>query len=270
MLSDSVDEDEPMDPAGAAEKIDEALLAAIATGDGSALGQLYDRYAALALAVAYRVLGERNAAEDAVQDAFLAVWRRVDSYDASRGAVRSWLLTIVRNGAIDRRRGRHARALQDTPLDDVAFRLATAAEETFAAVAATVEAERVRAALAALPAEQREAIELAYFGGLTQHEIATHTGAPLGTVKGRMRLGLHKMREQLDDLLPPRHDASAGSPSPTERAGAQSPVLPIARAVLNELRRGVAGIGGWVIGGIPSWRCTFTAKSSGTPVMAEG
>jgi RNA polymerase sigma-70 factor (ECF subfamily) len=182
---------------------DETLLSMIANGDSAALGELYDRYARVAIAVAYRVLGEHGAAEDVVQEAFLAVWRRVDSFDASRGNVRSWLLTIVRNGAVDRRRGRHARALQDAALDDVAFRLATPDEETFDTVASSVEAERVREALATLPPDQREAIELAYFGGLTHQEIAQRTGAPLGTIKGRMRLGLHKLRSSLGDLLPP-------------------------------------------------------------------
>lgn len=188
---------------GSLEPSDDVLLARIARGDSDALGVLYDRYARLAIAVAYRVLGEHGVAEDVVQEAFLAVWRRVDSFDASRGNARSWLLTIVRNGAIDRRRGRHGRALQDAALDDVAFRLATGGEETFDTVASTVEAERVREALATLPPEQREAIELAYFGGLTHQEIAQRTGAPLGTIKGRMRLGLHKLRGSLEDLLPP-------------------------------------------------------------------
>ena len=215
---------------------DEALLAAIGRGDPDALGRLYDRYGRLAIAVAYRVLGDRNTAEDTVQDAFLAVWRRVDSFDPRRGSARGWLLTIVRNAAVDRRRGRHARALQDTPLDDVTFRLATDGEETFAAVAASVEAERVRDALALLPSEQREAIELAYFGGLTHQEIAERTGAALGTVKGRMRLGLHKLRVALSDILPPdpsaspRPDADVPKPAPVpepERA-VRPPAQPVA------------------------------------------
>lgn len=205
-------------PGGAAiDPTDEALLSRIARGDAEALGVLYDRYNRLAIGVAYRVLGEHGAAEDTVQEAFLAVWRRVDSFDASRGTVRSWLLTIVRNGAVDRRRGRHARALQDATLEDVAFRLATADEETFDLVASSVEAERVREALMTLPPEQREAIELAYFGGLTHQEIAERTGTPLGTIKGRMRLGLHKLRSSLGDLLPP--DANGTAPEPAKAGG---------------------------------------------------
>jgi RNA polymerase sigma-70 factor (ECF subfamily) len=190
------------------ELTDEALLSRIARGDAEALGMLYDRYNRLAIGVAYRVLGEHGASEDTVQEAFLSVWRRVDSFDPARGTVRSWLLTIVRNGAVDRRRGRHGRALQDTTLEDVAFKLATDGEQTFDIVAASVEAEHVREALNMLPPEQREAIELAYFGGLTHQEIAARTGAPLGTIKGRMRLGLHKMRQLIGDAPPPTDGAT--------------------------------------------------------------
>lgn len=198
-------------PAAPGAQSDESLLAAIASGDTEALGKLYDRYNRLAIAVAYRVVGDHDAAEDTVQDAFLSVWRRGDSFDPGRGSARGWLLTIVRNAAVDRRRGRHARALRDSPLDDVTFHLATDGEETFATVAASVEATRVRDALTLLPSEQREAIELAYFGGLTHQEIAERTGAALGTVKGRMRLGLHKLRAALSDMLPP--DVPAPPPS---------------------------------------------------------
>jgi RNA polymerase sigma factor (sigma-70 family) len=214
------------------EPSDELLLERISRGDSDALGVLYDRYARIAIAVAYRVLGEHGVAEDVVQEAFLAVWRRVDSFDVSRGNVRSWLLTIVRNGAIDRRRGRHARALQDTALDDVAFRLATGGEETFDTVASSVEAERVREALATLPPDQREAIELAYFGGLTHQEIAQRTGAPLGTIKGRMRLGLHKLRGSLEDLLPPNgtgEEDEAPAPVQPPKARAAGPIARLAR-----------------------------------------
>ena len=105
---------------------------------------------------------------------------------------------------------------QDSPLDDVAFRLATSGEEIFATVAASVDAERVRTALQSLPREQREAIELAYFGGLTQQEIAEQTVTPLGTVKGRTRLGLHKLRDQLDDLLPPREGSELSQSASTK------------------------------------------------------
>lgn len=226
-----------------AEPSDDGLLARISGGDTAALGELYDRYARVAIAVAYRVLGEHGQAEDVVQEAFLAVWRRVDSFDPSRGSVRSWLLTITRNAAIDRRRGRHARALRDTSLDDVAFRLSTESEEIFEVVAASVEAERVHEALSMLPPEQREAIELAYFGGLTHHEIAQRTGAPLGTIKGRMRLGLHKLRDALGDLLPPggteSDDVPAAPPAPASRASG-----PLARLARGKQRLALAPTAG--------------------------
>jgi RNA polymerase sigma-70 factor (ECF subfamily) len=211
-------------PSASDERSDEDLLAAIGGGDLDALGLLYDRYHRLAAAVAYRVLGDHGATEDIVHDAFLAAWRRVDSFDSSRGSARGWLLAIVRNAAVDRRRGRFARALQYAPLDEVAYRLTTDGEETFGLVAATVEAARVRDALTQLPTEQREAIELAYFGGLTHQEIADRTGAALGTVKGRMRLGLHKLRAALADMLPPDTPA---------------PVSPRSDAASHELTRAV-------------------------------
>jgi RNA polymerase sigma-70 factor (ECF subfamily) len=231
---------------GAADPSDEALLERIARGDSDALGVLYDRYARVAIAVGYRVLGEHGAAEDVVQEAFLAVWRRVDSFNPTRGSVRSWLLTIVRNGAVDRRRGRHARALQDAALDDVAFRLATGDEETFETVAASFEAERVREALATLPPDQREAIELAYFGGLTHQEIAQKTGAPLGTIKGRMRLGLHKLRNSLGDLLPPDSSSQSGdAPAQSARAAvADRPAGPFARLTHGRPRLRLAPVAG--------------------------
>lgn len=212
---------EPIAQSGPA---DDELLAAIARGDEAALGVLYDRYGRLGFAVAYRVLGEHGAAEDVVQEAFLAVWRRVGSFDPARGNARSWLLTIVRNGAVDRRRGRHGRTYHDTTLDDVDYRLATPAEGVFDVVASSVEAERVRQALRTLPVEQREAIELAYFGGLTQHEIAEQTGTPLGTIKGRMRLGLQKMRGSLADLLPPGPSNSTPEDNPEPAGKRRAPL----------------------------------------------
>jgi len=192
---------------------DEELLAAIQRHDDAALAELYDRYGHLAFGLAYRILGERGTAEDIVQEAFLAVWRRSSSFKADRGSARAWLMSIVHNASIDRRRGRHRRELTDVPLDDLAFKLETDAEDTFAVVSERIEAEHVRAALGGLPAEQREVIELAYFGGLTQQEIATRTGTPLGTVKSRMRLGLHKMRTLLGSSLTGDTPYSAGAES---------------------------------------------------------
>jgi RNA polymerase sigma-70 factor, ECF subfamily len=208
---------------------DEAVLAAVAAGQAEALGALYDRYGRLAFAVAYRVLDDPTAAEDAVQDAFLAVWRRAGSYRPERGSVRGWLLAVVRHAAIDRRRGRHARARQEDSVELEAERL-PATDDPSATTLAALEAERVRAAVRALPPEQRRVVELAYDGGLTHVEIAARIGVPLGTVKGRMRLALAKLRLSLGDLLPPGpapagHPTGAGDrrPSPTAPVVAGSP-----------------------------------------------
>ena len=180
---------------------DEDVLALVQGRDHGALAELYDRYGRLAFGLAYRILGERGAAEDVVQEAFLAVWRRAGSYQAGRGSARGWLMSIVHHAAIDRRRGRFKREQTDVALDDLAFMLETDAEDTFAAVANGILAAEIRRALRGLPDEQRQAIELAYFGGLTQQEISLRTGTPLGTVKSRLRLGLHKMRGLLQDAV---------------------------------------------------------------------
>lgn len=193
---------------------DEEILAAIQRREDAALAELYDRYGRLAFGLAYRILGERGTAEDIVQEAFLAVWRRASSFQADRGSARAWLMSIVHNASIDRRRGRYKREQTDVALDDLTFKLETGAEDTFDLVSERIEAEHVRAALGGLPVEQREAIELAYFGGLTQQEIATRTGTPLGTVKSRMRLGLHKMRSLLGDSLDSGTAHSAGAETP--------------------------------------------------------
>jgi RNA polymerase sigma-70 factor (ECF subfamily) len=176
---------------------DDALLAAIQGRDDAALAALYDRYGWLAFGLAYRMLGERGAAEDVVQEAFLNVWRRAVGFQLGRGSARSWLMSIVHNLAVDRRRGRQRHTWTDVALDEVDAALETDADDAFATVAQSIEAERVQAVLRELPEEQREAIVLAYFAGLTHQEIAEETGAPLGTVKSRMRLGLRRMRALL-------------------------------------------------------------------------
>ncbi len=180
-------------------------MQAIHCGNVDALGALYDRHRRAALSVALRILEDPCVAEDAVHDAFLAAWRRSETFDQARGSVRGWLLAIVRNAAIDRRRGRFVHTELDASLARGDVHPDAGTDETFASVTARMEAERVREALHDLPDEQREAIELAYFGGLTHQEIAQRTGAALGTVKGRLRLGLHKLRASLADLLPQDH-----------------------------------------------------------------
>ena len=173
---------------------DDVLIHAIQRQNLDALDELYDRHVGTALAVAYRVLGDKNLAEDVVQETFLAVWRQAGTFTPERGTVRSWLLSIVRHRAIDITR-RRSFAKERISLDEIGFepRYPDAWQE----VSSNLERERVRHAISALPAEQSEAIMLSYFGGFTQQEIAERTGVPLGTVKGRIRLGLQKLRSVL-------------------------------------------------------------------------
>jgi RNA polymerase sigma-70 factor (ECF subfamily) len=189
------------DAAVATARADDALMIAIQQRDDSALADLYDRYGRLAFALAYRLLGDSATAEDVVQEAFLNVWRRASSFQPGRsGGAKPWLLSIVHNLAIDRRRGRFRRESEHVPIDTLTYSLQDDAEDPFSAVAETIAAEQVQTAMTTLSADQREAVELAYFGGLTHQEIAERTGAPLGTVKGRLRLGLHKLRDALEDM----------------------------------------------------------------------
>ena len=179
-----------------AEPGDDALMEAIARRDPAALVALYDRHGRLAFALAYRVLGDGGTAEEAVQDAFLLVWRRAASFDATRGGgVRAWLLTIVRNRAIDARRRRSGQHREAIGLESVEQTLAE--PDVWGEVALGLDRDRVRGAVDALPEEQRRTIDLAFFEGLTHREIAERTGTPLGTVKGRLRLGLQKLHGSL-------------------------------------------------------------------------
>lgn len=172
------------------------LLRAAAAGDSRAFMALYDRYNRLAFGLVYRVLGEAASAEEVVQDAFLQVWHRAATFeDRGDANVRGWLLTIVHHRAIDTQR-RAARHTERTTTLDERLEL-RALGGTWEDVAARLTAEEMRTALDDLPQDQRRAIELAYFGGLTQREIADREAMPLGTVKGRMRLGLNKLRTLL-------------------------------------------------------------------------
>ena len=167
----------------------------LANGDLGALDGLYEHYGAMAFSIAYRITGDRTAAEDVVQEAFLGAWRNAARYVDARGTVRTWLLSIVHHRAIDAiRRRRPTAELPETggPLPDV-----LTFPDTWDAVSQRLDRETVAAALTAISTVQREAIELAYFGGLTQTEIAARTGVPLGTVKGRLRLGLAGLRTAL-------------------------------------------------------------------------
>jgi RNA polymerase sigma-70 factor, ECF subfamily len=159
---------------------------------GTSLEALYAEHRGAAFALAFRMLGERGLAEDAVQEAFLNIWRQGGTEDTARGTARAWLLTIVHHRAIDLMRGRRAKAGADTVID-AAVPLPSG-EDTWATVAEHLESDRIHEAIATLPREQRQVIELSYFGGLTNAEIATRIGVPLGTVKGRLRLALEKLR----------------------------------------------------------------------------
>jgi RNA polymerase sigma-70 factor (ECF subfamily) len=164
-----------------------------------AFSVLYDRHSSAAYSLAYRMTGTSGLAQDVVQEAFLSLWRSHTRYDHTRGSVRTWLLGIVHNRAIDalRRHSVHAsRRASDEGVEDCL----DAPERTEVEVARRDEAREVRSALQALPEDQSRVIELAYFGGFTHSEIATMLDAPIGTIKGRMRLGLEKMHTELVKL----------------------------------------------------------------------
>ena len=182
--------------ASVSDDADRAVLVRLANGDLDALEELYDRYKTMAYSIAYRITNDATAAEDVVQDAFVGAWRNAARYVEGRGSVKTWLLAIVHHRAIDAvRRRRPTTELPDADLPPPeALRL----PDVWADVSATLDADTVQGALATLSDVQREAIELAYFGGLTQQEIAERTATPLGTVKSRMRLGLLAMRRHLE------------------------------------------------------------------------
>jgi len=171
---------------------DEALLALVSRGDEPALAELYDRYGRVAYGLALRIVRDRALAEDAVQEAFLGVWRSAGTFRAEHGKPSTWILTLVHRRAVDLVR-REERRRAD-PLDDVEQPTGEATDEE-----AWLRAQRqvVQEALRKLPPEQREAIELAYYGGFTQSELAEKLGQPLGTIKSRMFAGLKRLRELL-------------------------------------------------------------------------
>ena len=172
---------------------DQALLERIAGRDAQALADLYDRYAPVALALAGRILGDRSEAEDVLQIVLTRVWQEAGRYDPSKGSVTSWLLSWVRNGSIDRLRRRDAYRRASLHSADQAHPEQTPPD-------ASEDREKVSRALADLPPDQRQVIELAYFEGLSQTQIAQKLGEPLGTVKTRMRLGMNKLRQALPVL----------------------------------------------------------------------
>ena len=184
---------------------DRALVARIETGDARALGELYDRHGRMAYSLAIVILGERADAEEVVADAFGQAWRTAGQFDPARGSVTAWLATITRTRALDlaRSRGRRARVLQRAAEsgDGLAAPIAPAGHAPDRAAERQEARALVARSLAELPEPQRRVIELAYFGGLTQTEIAAELAEPLGTVKTRIRAALEKMRNALAPLL---------------------------------------------------------------------
>ena len=168
---------------------DEALVAAVANAEENALGELYDRFGKVAYGLAFRVLQDPALAEDAVQEAFLQAWRGAGAYDPERAKASTWLLTFVHRRAVDLVRREERR--RTVPIDPLPEPSGSGADEE---VVARSRREIVQDALRRLPAEQREAIELAYYGGLTQSELAAQLGQPLGTIKSRMFTGLQRLR----------------------------------------------------------------------------
>jgi RNA polymerase sigma-70 factor (ECF subfamily) len=171
------------------QRTDEELVEAVARADEDALGELYDRFGRVAYGLAYKILQDATLAEDAVQEAFLQIWRGAGSYRPERAKASTWLLTFVHRRAVDLvRREQRRRTVQLDPLPESS---GSGADEE---VVALSRREIVQDALRRLPAEQREAIELAYYGGLTQSELATKLDLPLGTIKSRMFSGLQRLR----------------------------------------------------------------------------
>jgi RNA polymerase sigma-70 factor, ECF subfamily len=175
---------------------DEELMQLVRDNDSAAFAVVYERHSAAAFSLAFRMCGKQALAEDVVQEAFLSLWRSGARYDHTRGSVRTWVLGIVHNRAIDalRRGVAHDRGrVSDEGIEEQL----EAAERTEQEVSRRDEARTIRAVLEGLPAEQSRVIELAYYGGFTHSEIAAMLDTPVGTIKGRMRLGLQKMRSQL-------------------------------------------------------------------------
>jgi RNA polymerase sigma-70 factor, ECF subfamily len=177
---------------------DEDLMPLVHEGDPGAFEVIFDRHGDVAFSLAYRMCGRRAMAEDVVQEAFVSLWRSGARYDLARGSVRSWVLSVVHHRAIDAFRRESSRTSRNVSDEGLAERMA-ASERTEVEVERRDEARQVRSALGELPAEQRQVIELAYFGGFSHSQIAEMLKLPPGTVKGRMRLGLTKLRILLAD-----------------------------------------------------------------------
>jgi RNA polymerase sigma-70 factor, ECF subfamily len=188
---------------------DEDLMTLVERKDPVAFELLYDRHGGAAYSLAHRIVGDAQGAEDVTQEAFLSIWRSGARFDPARGSVRSWTLGVVRNRSIDALRRQSGRAPKLDLDDDAALAAQPGGELTDAEAIRRDTARRVRGALRELPEEQSEVIGLAYFGGFTHSEIAQILSMPLGTVKGRMRLGLEKIRLSLAEGMGVRDSSEA-------------------------------------------------------------
>jgi len=194
---------------------DAALVAALVRRDPQAMEEVYDRYGRPAYSLARRITGDGQLAEDVVQEVFLMIWSDVGRFDPARGRLSTWLLTITHHKAVDAvRRERAVRRRSEQ--SEMAAGEAGSPSEVGDAVEASLRGQRVRTALAALPAAQREALTLAYFGGYTQREIADRIGTPLGTVKTRMLVGMRRLRDDLADAGEPTAEATAARQPSTD------------------------------------------------------
>ena len=188
---------------------DENLISFVGQGDAEAFTTLYDRHSRAAFSLAYRMMGERQASEDLTQDAFLKVWRGASSYRAERGSVRTWILSIVHNRGIDQLRSHASRRRTQDRIEASAPR--SQPSEAFAETLRNSQRDQLREALNTLPPEQLKILELAYFSGYTHVQISELVDVPLGTMKGRLRLGLKKMRDYFDHpKLTRRQEARPG------------------------------------------------------------
>lgn len=191
------------EPPGQRERVDAGLVARIAQGDQQALASLYDRFSGPLYGTALRVLRDPAEAQDVVHDTFVTLWEKAGTFETSRGSAFAWAVTLVRNRAIDRVRMRRRRAeiLSQSAPADLGYAEAPASAAGGESAAIDDEARAVRAAVATLPLEQKRALELAFFSGLTQEEIARKLSEPLGTVKARIRRGLIKLRDLVAQRL---------------------------------------------------------------------
>jgi RNA polymerase sigma-70 factor, ECF subfamily len=187
---------DPTPPAELTRLADEDLLTLVERGDAEAFEVIYDRHSRVAFSLAFRLLGDRQSAEDLVQDSFLAVWRGAARYSSTRGSVRNWMLSILHNRGVDRLRTLGAMSRRQDALEQVELRRPDEPDAAALGIGRAL-AGSVREELATLPAEQFEVLKLAYYGGFTHNEISEMLDVPLGTVKSRMRLGLERLRRGL-------------------------------------------------------------------------